>query len=111
MSRRVASEKHALCFLGKCKPNQRRAILTKADKSLIEAISECIHNTLIGNVKLTQTQKAKLSRHKNTLRKLASKRVAWKSKKKLLLQTGGGFFSFLLPVVSTLLGSLFGSKQ
>ena len=56
-----------------------------------------------GNVPgLTQEKVNKLARHKASLIKLA-KKVHIKEKKKVLVQKGGGFLPFLLPLVALLI--------
>ena len=50
---------------------KRSDIIRKCDNDLIRSLSECCHNILKGNVPLTLTQKVKLRRHKNNLRKLS----------------------------------------
>ncbi|KAF4530492.1 hypothetical protein B566_EDAN018468 [Ephemera danica] len=59
-------------------------------------------NTLKGRVKLTPLQKRRLSRHKNTLRKLAKRGDTWKEKRKIISQSGG----FLLPLLAPILGTV-----
>jgi hypothetical protein len=87
---------------------QRLALLKVADKKVIEAICECVINTLRGNVPLKPCEKKKLSKHKKILRVLGIKKGNWKSKKRAILQTGGAFLPALLaPLVGGLLSSLF----
>lgn len=79
---------------------QRLALLKTADKKLIKCICECALNVLQGVVTLKNSQKNKLKKHKNTLRKLASKsKKDWKSKKRIIVQKGGSFLPFLLPPI------------
>ena len=56
-----------------------------------------------GNVScLTQEKVNKLVRHKKSLIKL-TKKVPFKEKRKILVQKGGGFLPFLLPLVAPLI--------
>ena len=71
------------------------------DKDFVKAIKEIAHNTVNGNIRLTVTHKNHLRQYKDTLLKLASK-----SGKKEIIQSGSGFLSLLLPIVSTVLGSM-----
>lgn len=94
--------------------DQRKALLKKADKSIVCAICECALNTLRGVVHLSEKQKSKLAKFKNVLRKLVdiknkrSKKNFWKSKKRLIIQKGEGLLPILLgPAISTLLSQLF----
>lgn len=109
MSNLVRTQKKLLAALSKLKGTKRRQILINANKDLVEAIAECVHNTLIGNITLTERQKLRLKKHRKTLRKIGAKKIAWKTKKQILInQKGDGFFSFLLPIVSSLIGALTG---
>ena len=59
-------------------------------------------NVVKGNVPgLIQEKVNKLARHKTSLIKL-TKKVPIKGKKKILVQKGGGFLPFLLPLVAPL---------
>ena len=56
-----------------------------------------------GNVPgITQEKVNKLARHKSSLIKL-TKKLPIKEKRKILVQKGGGFLPFLLPVVAPLI--------
>ena len=85
-----------------------------ADKPLVRCICECVLNVLQGVVKLSDSEKSRLRKHKLTLRKLirAGDRGTWKSKKCVIVQNGGSFLPLLLaPIVGTLLSKIFGSKH
>lgn len=96
---------HALCKLN---TKQRLALLRTADTPLIRCICECALNTLRGTVALKHCQKSRLVKHKKILRRLASNRGSWKSKKRLIVQRGNGFLPLLLaPLLGSLISSLF----
>lgn len=83
------------------KPKIRKQILKKADASLINTLLECINNVLIGNVPLNKTQKDKLKRYKNILRKLVQSNSSFKEKKNLIVQSGGAFLpALLVPIIT-----------
>jgi len=93
----------------KTKPCIRKHLITKADRSLVDCLCECVDNILRGNVPLTKLQKEKLKRNKAGLRALTKKSVSLK-KKKAILQKGGFVGSLLAPiasVVAPLLSTLF----
>ena len=71
------------------------------DKEFVKAIKEIAYNTVNGNIELTHPQKVKLRRYKQTLLKLSGK-----GGKSEVVQSGGGFLSLLIPIVSTVLGSM-----
>ena len=96
-----------LQVLHKCKPSVVKAVLKGASPDLIKALCECSLNILKGRIKLSPTQKKKLSRHKNNLRLLATKKTTLKQRKRVLQK--GGFLGALLGPVLGVLGSLFGN--
>jgi hypothetical protein len=83
-------KKHAIdiAYLQKTKPCIRKHLITKADRSLVDCLCECVDNILRGNVPLTKLQKEKLKRNNPGLRVLTKKSVSLK-KKKAILQKGG----------------------
>lgn len=95
---------HALCHLDK---QQRTLLLRSIDKSAVRCICECAANTLHGAVPLKKTERLRLIKHKNILRKLANKQGCWKAKKRAIVQKGGGFIlPLLLPILGSVLSSL-----
>ena len=88
-------------------PLQNR-ILNKASSEIIRCLCDCAHNVLEGNVEISRHHKQKLKPHKTKLQKLADRKVALKTKQKIIQK--GGFLSILLsalaPVISGVLGSL-----
>ena len=88
-------------------PLQKR-ILDKASPELIRCLCDCAHNVLQGNVNISRHHKQKLKPHKTKLRKLADRKVALKTKQKIIQK--GGFLPILLsalaPVISGVLGTL-----
>ena len=78
-----------LRVLGHCQPKIRNAILKNCESDLIHIICDG----------LTQEKVTKLARHKSSLIKL-TKRLPIKEKRKILVQKGGGFLPFLLPLVA-----------
>ena len=82
---------NALCHGDK---RYRVAIARTADKPLVGCICECVLNVLQVVVKLSDSEKARLRKHKLTLRKLirADDRGTWKSKKRAIVQNVGSFY-------------------
>jgi hypothetical protein len=105
MAPKAHIHKDLLSVIQKAKPSLRKAILKEADKALVYSICEICDNTLIGNLKLSDKQKNKIKRHKNTIRKLAQRGGSWQKKKKHLVQTGGAFLPILLSFLAPILGS------
>lgn len=106
MSDRVTTHQHLLKALHTLKPKYRKALLKACDEDEINIICECIYNVLRGKVPLDSTEKTKLHKHKNILRKLVSKGKQ-KFRKTIIVQKGGAFLPIILgAVLSSLLSSL-----
>ena len=86
-----------------CQPKIKNAILKNCENDLIHIISNCVYNMVKGNVPgLTQEKVNKLARHKTSFIKLTQK-LPIKEKRKVLIQKGGEFLPFLLPLVAPLI--------
>ena len=85
----------------------RKAVLLKADKKLVVAICESIHNVLAGNINITETDRLRLKKFRKTLYELIDK-SSLKTKKRILIQRGG-FLQFLIPAVVSGLASIISS--
>lgn len=107
-SRKVISQKHtdilrALYYLN---PEQRRALLKKADTQLVRYICECALNVLQGNIPLTKGHKSRLRKHAGVLRKLVKPTGTFATKKKIIVQQGGFLPVLLAPLIGTILANL-----
>lgn len=107
MSARVKKQAHLLKALAKAHPHVCHVILKGADKELLKCLSECAYNILQGNVTLTKSQKARLTKYKQKLRKVANKKTSLKEKHKLV-QTGGFLPALLAPLLSSVIVPLAG---
>lgn len=107
MSKQVRSNIPALILLSQAKTALRKTIISQADSDLISALSECILNTIKGRVKLKKHQIRKLRKNKIILQKLADQKTSISSRRKLLIQNGGGFLpALLIPALSVLFSLL-----
>ena len=106
MSKRLQAHAPYLHVLVNGTAKQREGILRGANKELIYCLCECALNVLQGNVKLHNSEKDKLRKHKQRLRVLADKRVAL-GKKRELLKKGGWVTALIAPILSSLAGLLF----
>ena len=106
MSQGVKKHANVLKWLSEGKPSDCRIIIKGADKDLVDTLCECGLNVLMGRVPLTPTQKDRLRRYKNVLRKLTHKKTPIREKK-ALLQTGGFLGALLGPVLGVLGNLLF----
>jgi len=104
------SRREYLTLLSNARSKQRRAaILNRAQKEDLRAITEIAHNLLRGRVLLTSKDHNKLKKHRTVLRKIANKRISDKSKKQTLVQKGG-FLGTLIPIAISTLASIIGGR-
>ena len=99
---RLKSHYPTLELLNKATPELRKAIISKCGPDLLKCISEVAVNVLRGNLELPDSSAKKLKKHSASIRKVASKRVSVKDKKKIINQKGG----FLLPLLAAVLPTL-----
>ena len=64
VSQRLKRHASDIVYLQKTKPCIRIHLITKADRSLVDFLCECVDNILRGNVPLAKLQKEKLKRNK-----------------------------------------------
>lgn len=82
---------------------QQKQIISSADKDTILSICEIALNILHGNVDLSDSQKQKLYKYRQYLRKLSSKKGGV-NKRRRIVQSGGG--PFLVALLAPILGGL-----
>lgn len=89
-------------------PQQRKALIKYADKTLVRHICECSLNILKGNIPLKKSEKHSLKKYKSTLRRLTDKRQkSVEKKKKILNQKGGSIIPLIIgPVIAALINKL-----
>ena len=105
MSARVKRNFDLLKWLCRCKSSAQKSVLHHADRDVVDTICEVCLNVLKGNVPMSPEQKRRLSKHKHTLRRLASSSRSSDKAKRVLVQKGV-FLSALLPALISGLGSL-----
>ena len=109
MSERLRAIHKELTKLKKLGPNARKKFFKTCSKDCIVKVCECIKNVLNNNLKIKSAHLKKLSRHKQTLRTLASKSTSLTKRKQLLQRGGliGALLPAIIPAVASLLGGLF----
>lgn len=94
------------------KSKSKKKILKHCPNCTIKYLCECALNLLQGNVPLTKSQKRKLTPYKQSVRKLANKKVPLYKKRKLLQsQRGEGLLSILLPAAISVITTLINGVQ
>ena len=99
MSERIQRHACDLHYLLKATPAVRKAIIDKADSSLISCICECVKNILKGHCALQPKEKKNLAKHKRDLRQLVNKSLPIKEKRRII-QKGGFLSALLAPLAS-----------
>jgi hypothetical protein len=84
----------------------RRELLKHIDDGLVKCICHCTTNILNGKLPISSNDKKKLRKHKVILRKLDQPKTTTATKKRLIVQSGGGFLLGLIPAVIGALASL-----
>ena len=105
MSEHVRQITPYVLTLRNLKPKARRAVLSAVSKGQLRGLEEVAVNIIKNTIPLKPAQEQVCRRWKKSLKLLALKRYPDKKKKELLQR--GGFFGALLPVIATVLGSLF----
>lgn len=90
-----------------CSKSEKEQLLKAAKPEAVNAICDCVHNILRGNVPLTANEKKSLQSKKSILRKLANRKVKATERKKILVQHGSGFLNSILGPVLGALGNIF----
>jgi hypothetical protein len=97
-----------LSLLGKTKNKHKRSqLIDIANNGQIKAILECAQNILDEYIPLSKKDIDRLRKHKSMLRKFNYTKLNNEQRKQLLKQNGG-FLNVLLPIATSILGSLLG---
>ncbi len=108
MSARLKSQLPLLKVIQGASPKLRKTLLENLNKETLRCLCDCCHNILSGNIPLNPSQRKQLFRHRSTLRKLGTKGLSLRSKKRILVQKGGFVSALLTPllgVAATLLAA------
>jgi len=114
MSARLKRNIGFLRLVKRATPNKRKVLLSAAKSDHLKCITECAHNIVRGNVRMTKGQQKKLKRHAKFIRLIAQKRFSLPRKKKLLVQRGGFLPALIAPILGiagSLLGELIGKLK
>ena len=84
----------------------RKELLRHADNELVKCICECACKVLDSSIPISSGEKKRLKKYKKTLRQLRDTKSSIAGKKKIIVQSGGGFLLSLIPAVVGALASL-----
>ena len=103
MSRVVNNNRGFLQLLADCPAYQRQFLLKTATPQQLHALVQVFYNILMGHIPISKENKRILLPHKDALLNLTRPNVPFKTKKRVLVQEGGGFIEDVLaPFVSSL---------
>ena len=103
MSRVVNNNRGFLQLLADCPAYQRQFLLKTATPQQLHALVQVLYNILMRHIPIPEENKRILLPYKDALLNLARPNVPYKTKKRVLVQDGGGFIEDVLaPVVSSL---------
>ena len=103
MSRVVNNNRGFLQLLADCPAYQHQFLLKTATPQQLHALVQVLYNILMGHIPISEENKRILLSHKDALLNLARPNVPFKTKKRVLVQEGGGFIEDVLaPFVSSL---------
>ena len=95
--------------LDKSKPRVNKSdILKKFPEYVTDDIVEILHNILIGKLKIKPCQKKILAKKKKKMHEFANL-PSLKKRRNFIYKQKGGFLGAILPVIASVLGSLFTS--
>jgi hypothetical protein len=98
----VMSNRAKLEGLRKSNMQKRSSILNRADRELIQCLSQCVEKTLRGKLELSDAQYQRLAKHKLTLRKLSNPYLKWSEKKAIIIHNDG----FILPLLTAVFSNI-----
>lgn len=100
MTKRIIKNLELIKALSRCSSVEKKQLLRTARPELVNAICDCVHNVLQGNVPISSRQKQKLKVKRNILRQLTNRKNKTPKRKRLLIQHGSGILSSILgPVI------------
>lgn len=98
MSRAVHINFELLKAIVYLKPQARLSLLRVADRSLVTAVCECALNILKGKVPVTDTQRKRLSKEKESIRSLSRSKGSWKSKRILIVKKSDTVIPLIISI-------------
>ena len=109
ISKNLRKHFSTLKMIAQMPPNARKAVLKHKsdDNSFYKALREIAKNTTKKHVPLASHHKKKLKKEKNLIVALAKKGNKRIKRRKLVMQTGKGFFlPVVIPIIASLIGEL-----
>jgi hypothetical protein len=104
---------HTIHYLSVCKdPNLVKQIIKSSPDSVVKTICNAALNVERGDVRLTESHKRQLRKHRKGISLLTSRKVPLKRKRKALtIGSGqrGGFLPLLAAAIPGILGAVLGS--
>ena len=108
LSTKRSSVRRAIKFLSSCKdPLVQATVIKRAPDPLLKHICNAALNAERGDVRFSAAQKRELRKYRQAIARLTNKKIALPSKRRALVQKGGGIAAAILPIIlSGVLSSL-----
>lgn len=107
MKKRYNQREQALYYtLSKSRGKQLNRIIDNIGYDVTKIICDTCGGILNGDISIKSDTKAKLGEYKQILRKLGDNSIDLKRRRNILNQKGSGFLPILLPIITSLLGSI-----
>ena len=109
MGPRLARNKKLFKIIANAPLKEQKRLLSSVDRDFIDSCRDCCKNILDGRINIPIKSRQKLFRYKSAIRKLGqSSPLSLKSSRKILQM--GGFFTTLIPFLSSLIGPVLSSS-
>lgn len=96
----------AINKLRRLKCNQQRTAVSGASNEFINDISKTLRRLKTTPNLVSSKHKRSIRKHKSKFKRLAQAKTTLKAKRRILTQKGG-FLPFLIPLLGTVIGSIF----
>ena len=104
--KRITQKKRMILALTRLSKQARNRPLGQIDKECINCLRDCCRNILTGEIRLSPFDKSRLSQYKSKIREIAQRKTGTGKVRKHL--QFGGFFQALIPILTGLIGTIFG---
>ena len=108
MGRRLTRNKRLIKFISEGKIREQKRILASVDRDFINTCRDCCKNILEGRINISPKTRQKLVPYKKHIRKFGRPGNLSLKAARNSLQTGG-FFTALIPILSSLIGPVLSS--
>ena len=88
------------------KPRAYKPIIASCNDDAVSCLCDIMYNVRLGSVPLPRAKLLKLKKYRHVLKKITSPRTSLPTRRRQLIQHGGGLFSIVIPAVIGLISTL-----